>query len=76
MKSVRIRSFSGLFFPASLRTQSKCGKIQTRKTPHTDTFQAVLKVLLNCSKFLTSEIKSLQKLQHLSQINTRLVPQH
>ena len=43
IKSVHIRSFSGSYFPAfrlnteryfvSLRIQSKCGKIRTRKTP-------------------------------------------
>ena len=44
MKSVRIRNFSGPYFPAfsaSLRIQSKYGKIWTRKTPNTDTFHAV-----------------------------------
>ena len=52
VKSVRIRSFSGPYFPAfgqnterlivSLCIQSKCGKIRTRKTQHTATFHAVL----------------------------------
>ena len=45
VKSVRIRSFSGPYFPASglntERLQSECGKIQTRKTPNTDTLYAV-----------------------------------
>ena len=51
VKSVHIRSFSGPYFPAfglnterygvSLPIQSECGKIRTRKTPNTDTFQAV-----------------------------------
>ena len=51
MKSVRIRSYSGPYFPAfglntkrysvSVRIQSECGKIQTRITPNTDTFCAV-----------------------------------
>ena len=51
MKSVRIRRFYGPYFPefglntviygVSPRIQSKCGKIQTRKTPNTDTFHAV-----------------------------------
>ena len=45
VKSVRIRSFSGPYFPVfGLNTQlirSKCGKMQTRKTPNTDTFHAV-----------------------------------
>ena len=51
VKIVRIRSFSGPYFPAfglktercgvSLRIQSECAKMQTRKTPNTDTFHAV-----------------------------------
>ena len=51
-KSVRIRSYSGSYFPAfglnterygvSLRIQSECRKIRTRITPNTDTFHAVL----------------------------------
>ena len=51
VKSVRIRSYSGPYFPAfglnteryrlSLRIQSECGKIRTRITPNTDTFHAV-----------------------------------
>ena len=55
VKSVRIRSHSGLYFPAfglnteryfvTLRIQSECGKIRTRITPNTDTFYAVLDVL-------------------------------
>ena len=47
MKSVSIWSRSGSYCPAfGLNTetcvQSKCGKIQTRKTPNTNTFHAVL----------------------------------
>ena len=48
VKSVRISSFSGLYFPAfglntercgvSLRFQPECGKIRTRKSLNTDTF--------------------------------------
>ena len=48
VKSICISSFSGPYFPAfelstdryfvSLRIQSECGKIQTRKTQNTDTF--------------------------------------
>ena len=51
VKSVRIRSFSGLYFPTfglnagrysvSLRIQSECEKIRTRKTLNTDTLQVV-----------------------------------
>ena len=49
VKSVRIRSFSGPYFPAfgqntdryARRIQSECGKIRTRKTSNMDTFHAV-----------------------------------
>ena len=51
LKSVRIRSFSSPYFSAfglntqrysvSLCFQFECGKIQTRKSPNTGTFQAV-----------------------------------
>ena len=51
VKSVRIRSYSDPYFhtfglnanrySVSLRIQSECEKIRTRKTPNTDTFHAV-----------------------------------
>ena len=51
MKSARIQSYSGPYFPAfglnterysvSLRIQSECGKIRTRTTPNTATFYTV-----------------------------------
>ena len=51
VKSTNIWRISGPYFPAfrlnmercgvSLRIQSKCGRIRTRKTPNTDTFHAV-----------------------------------
>ena len=46
-ESVRIRSFSGPYFPHirteySVSYRSECGKIQTRKTPNTDNFHAVI----------------------------------
>ena len=51
VKSVRIRSFSGLYFPlfrlnterygVSIRIHSKCGKTWTRKFPNIDAFHAV-----------------------------------
>ena len=51
VKSVRIRSYFGPYFPAfglnmegygvSLHIQSECGKMGTRITPNTDTFHAV-----------------------------------
>ena len=56
MKSVRIRSYCGPYFPAfglntkrysvSLRIQSECGEMRIRITPNTDTFYAV-NVFLN-----------------------------
>ena len=47
VKSVRIRSFYGPYFPAfALGIQCKCGKIPTRKTPDTDTFSSVSAVIL------------------------------
>ena len=56
IKSVRIRNFSGPYFPAfglnmaryyvSPHIQFKCGEIPTRKTPNTDTFHAVIVNLL------------------------------
>ena len=52
VKSVRIRSYSGPYFPAfsvntdrysvSLRIQSECGKMRTRITPNTNTFYAMI----------------------------------
>ena len=46
MKSVRIQSYSGSYFPAfglnTVHIQSECGKILTRITPNTDTFYAVV----------------------------------
>ena len=51
MKSVRIWSFSGPYFPAfelnkerdpvSIRIQSKCGDVRTRNPANTDTFDTV-----------------------------------
>ena len=52
VKSVRIRSYFGPYFPAfglnterygvSLRIQSECGKLRTRITPNMDTFYTFL----------------------------------
>ena len=62
VKSVRIRSFSGPYFPSlgvkterySVYIQSVCGKIRTRKTHNTDTFHAVnntIAVIVWCIEF-------------------------
>ena len=58
LKIVRIRSFSGPCFPTfglnterfgvSLRTESKCGKIRTRKTPNMNNFYAVWCIARSC----------------------------
>ena len=55
MKCVRIRNYSGPYFPAfglnterygvSLHIQSECGKMRTRITPNTDAFHAVIYML-------------------------------
>ena len=51
MKSVRILSFSGPHFPAFvLNIQSEYRKIRTRKTPNTDTFYAVINIMLFTNK--------------------------
>ena len=60
VKSVHFRSYSGPYFPAfglnterygvSLRIQSVCGKIQTRKTPNRTLFMQCLK----CSKYFVN----------------------
>ena len=52
VKSFRIRSYSGPYYPAfelnveiyfvSLRIQSECGRKRTRITPHKQTFYAVM----------------------------------
>ena len=62
VKSVQIRSFSGPYFPVlelnteiytvNLRIQSKCGKIQTRKTPYLHNFYAVKNSIGNWSLFV------------------------
>lgn len=56
VKSVGIRSFSGLYFlafgqnteiySAYLRMQPECGKLQTRKTPNTKTFSCSARDLM------------------------------
>ena len=75
MKSVRIQRLSGSYFPAfglstnrysvSLRIQSKCGKIRTRKTANADTFHTVLaiemyKIYDDISLTIMSEIFTLK----------------
>ena len=66
VKSVRIWSYSGPYFPAfglnterysiSLRIQSECEKIRTRITPNTDTFRAAF-VLQKFTSYLPFQKK-------------------
>ena len=79
MKSVPIRSFSGQHFSAfeldteryevSLRIQSECGKILTRKTPNTGAFHAVgffsVKIL---TQKLTEQRRIQNPVKHLTTI--------
>ena len=56
LKSVRIRSFSGLYFSAfglntetcsvSVHIHSECGKIRARKTPNTNNFYSVFDIAI------------------------------
>ena len=62
MKCVRIRSYSGPYFPVfglnterysgSLRILSECGKIHTRTIPNTDTFYAACPLNFDSGKFI------------------------
>ena len=61
VKTVCIRSYSGPYFPAfelntqrygvSLRIQSECEKMLTKKTPNTGTFHAVANSLISQKKY-------------------------
>ena len=75
VESVRIRRFSGPYFPAfglnmeryfvPFRIQSECGNLRTRKTPNTNTFHAVLRkhpVKYLWLTFLTKTVKGFQPL--------------
>ena len=76
-KSVRIRSFSGLHFPAfglntviyyvSLRI-SECGKMQTIKTPTTDTLCSGGSKLLTHFMPLDSSIPLKSEIQKFSNV--------
>ena len=69
VNSVRIRSFPGPYFPAfglnterysvrvSLCIQSECGKLQTRKTPNTDSFHAVAVISGGSTVFEKSKVQ-------------------
>ena len=67
VKSVRIRHFSGPYFPAfrlntercgvPLRIQAKYGKIRTRKPPNMDTFHAVYDIRGVANKWLETYLR-------------------
>ena len=74
-ESVRIRSFSGPYFPAfgltterysvSLQIKSQCGKIQARKSPNKDSFHAVhilSTALLFCHHLCSTDLYAVNKL--------------
>ena len=73
VKSVRIRSYSGPYFPAfglnmerysvSLCIQSECGKMRTRVSPNWDTFYAV------CYIVSITDLKSMQILGNVNSIH-------
>ena len=70
MKSVRIQSISGSYFPAfglnterysispySVQMRGNAGKMRTRLTPNTDTFYAaIIGVLMVVSKILRATV--------------------
>ena len=73
VESARIGSFSGPYFSVfelntnryeiSVRVQSKCGKIRTRKTPNLDTFHVVvLSSLACCTRNTTIWLQELEQL--------------
>ena len=72
VKSLHIRSFSGLYFTAfELNTgnQSKYGKIRTTKTPTTDTFYSVYtKMMFSVQDFLSRCAQIRRKLWIYSQL--------
>ena len=87
MKSVHVRSFFRPYFPVfglnteiygvSLRIQSECGKIRTRKTPTTNTFHAVKSfsdfylIIVSASYKLTSSFSITFRYCSLNQSNKR-----
>ena len=72
VKTVHIRIYSGPYFPSfelnaeryrlSLRIQSKCEKIQTRITPNTDTFHAVVQILPKINPALGGVFRTLPEI--------------
>ena len=79
VKSVRIRSYSGPYFPAfrlnterysvSLCIHSKCEKIRTGITPNSDTFNAVVEYALINIKY--KKTKSYTKKKDLLKLNIK-----
>ena len=88
VKSVRIRSYFGLHFPAfglnterygvPLRIQSKCGKMRTRITPNTDNFHAVIfsMWLKNIHLYSLWNLEKIAKFHLLSLSLSKVVEDH
>ena len=73
LKSDRIRSFFGLYFPAfGLNTDSDCGKIGNRKTPNRDTFHALYCKILENNE--TTRSIGMWWLPILNQCSTYILP--
>ena len=76
MNKVRIRKYSGSYFPGfrlnterysiSLRIQAEYGKIQTRITPNTDSFYAMFKTKDNVNGSFNSDELNKPKVLFLS----------
>ena len=67
VKSVRIWSYSGPYFPSfGLNTDrnSKCGKIRTRITPNTNTFHAVKRLFFICVANISLD-ENFARLRHI-----------
>ena len=72
VKSVRIRSYSGPYFPAFglnakkygvfLHIQSEQGKMQTRITPNTDIFHVMIYLFIYLFIYLIHYLQSIKKI--------------
>ena len=72
VKSVRIRSYSGSYFPAfglnakrygaSLHIQSERGKMQTRITPNTEIFHVMIYLFIKLFIYLIRYLQSIKKI--------------
>ena len=81
VESVRIRSFSGSYFPVfglnterysvSPSIQSECGEIQTRKTLNTGTFCAVRDLLFYLHDKMNIKVYNMEKVKPLDVIKAK-----